>query len=359
MIGIEAIVITALLTTVLHAPLIRFAGRLGLVDHPVGRKDHAAPIPVVGGIAMWFGLAGGLLIAGPIAAASLGLLGAGALLVLLGALDDRLDLSWRFRILAQVMAAAVLASLGGVELQRLGFADPPWSLTLGWLSLPITVFAVVGLINAVNMVDGVDGLAGTLVFSSLIMMALIGADRLPQLAIQLMVASAAVLVFLSFNLRLPGRARALTFMGNSGSALLGLLLAWAAIRLTHDEGSQITPALAPWLVALPILDCLALIARRLSERRSPFAADRRHFHHLLIDRGCSVSLVVAIGLVIHVGLALLGLGLHAAGVPDIGLIATFVLLIGVHYWVSGALRGKSGATQLVTIASIVPRDHRM
>jgi len=172
----------------------------------------------------------------------------------------------------------------------------------------------------------------------------------------LAISAVAISVFLAFNARLPGRARALTFMGNSGSAFLGLLLAWAAIRLTHDSVPAVTPALAPWLVALPIMDCLTLIFRRIREGRSPFAADRCHFHHLLLDRHWRVPSVVIVAALVHLGLGLLGLGLHSLGVPDLGLIAAFVAVTVVHYFVSNWLTVERDPAQVLSVASVISRD---
>lgn len=349
--------VTALVSVVMLVLLIRSAGHLDLVDHPRGRKDHVAPVPVVGGIAMLIGVSAGLAFAGSLSVEVVGLLGCGGLMVFVGALDDRFDLSWRWRILGQIGAAAVLATVAGVALENLGQLDSTTAISLGWAAVPVTVFAIVGLINAVNMIDGVDGLAGSLVLVSLVLMAIIYPGGSPDLARVLAIAVVAVAAFLAFNWRMPGRAHARTFMGNSGSAFLGLLLAWSAIRLTHDSDPAVTPALAPWLVALPIMDCLALIVRRLGEGRSPFDADRCHFHHVLLDRGWRVPSVVLVATGVHLTLALIGLTLHAAGVPDLGLIGAFIAVTIAHYFVSGLLRIERGADdRMLAVASIVPRD---
>lgn len=310
--------------------LLPRAGRYGLVDHPGGRKDHGAPIPVIGGIGMWLGLLAAACVSGWTSPLWTPVL-AGAALVALGVADDRCDLDWRVRILTQVFAAAFLVLVGGVELSRLGAGSAALPLELGWAALPFTVFAIVGLINAQNMIDGVDGLAGSLALVSLLaMLALAVHGDADHLVTPLATCAGVVAVFLAFNLRLPGRSRALTFMGNSGSALLGLLLAWAAIRLTERGASTITPALGPWLVALPILDCLGQIALRLVDGRSPFSADRGHFHHLLLDRGWSVGALVLTAVSAQLGLATIGLLLHKAGLPDAALIGVFLGLLAAH-----------------------------
>jgi UDP-GlcNAc:undecaprenyl-phosphate GlcNAc-1-phosphate transferase len=103
--------------------------------------------------------------------------------------------------------------------------------------------------------------------------------------------SGCVLGFLLFNLRTPWNPRATVFLGG-GSEILGLWVAWASFRLTQTPGHPVTPVLAPFLIAPPVIDCLVLIVRRVRAGRSPFAADREHLHHRLLDAGMSVTGVV-------------------------------------------------------------------
>ncbi len=349
--------IAAVASALAIALLIWLAPHLGLLDHPMGRKDHSRPIPVVGGLGIFVGICIGAWTAGVHTPAVLGLMAAGALMVIVGTLDDRIDLHWRVRILAQISAAAILAGFADVSLQRLGYGGEWFSLELGWLAWPITLFAVVGVINAVNMVDGVDGLAGSLILTSLSVMAVLYRGPADDFELVLAICVAALLSFLMFNLSLGSRPRALTFMGNSGSALLGLLLAWAAIRLTNESQPVITPALAPWLVAWPLMDCLALIVRRMRAGRSPFSADRAHAHHILLDRGWSAGAVVGFAVMVHLCLAICGLALHAAGFPDIGLIVLFVLLIAAHYGTVGTLVARRARMNAAS-ANVVDGDQR-
>lgn len=312
--------------------LLQYAERLQLVDHPVGRKDHEHPTPVIGGLAVFFAVACGwvMLDGADMARPALGFCLAGTVLVVVGALDDVRDLSWKMRMVAQGASALILCLFGSVLLS-LSLPDASLPMALGVLAVPFTLFSVVGLINAVNMIDGVDGLSGSIVAATLVVMALLAEwSGDADLGSHLLVAAAAVVAFLTFNLRVPGRRKALTFLGNSGSALLGLMLAWAAIELTQGPEARVTPAVAPWLVALPILDCLTLIGRRLAGGRSPFSADRMHFHHLLLDRGFSVSQVVVAGLMLHLVIAAAGLGLWAWGASDLALILGFLGLLAVY-----------------------------
>ena len=106
-----------------------------------------------------------------------------------------------------------------------------------------------------------------------------------QLAERLSVLCGALAGFLIWNVRLPWRPRAKVFLGNAGSALLGLVIAWTALRLTQNPGHPVNPVLALWLLPIPVMDCLVLIVRRLQEGRSPFSAGRDHIHHFMQDAG--------------------------------------------------------------------------
>src|SRR5690606_36164436 len=125
-----------------------------------------------GGLAMLLGvLLAATITAQPMDASVLGFLGAASLLVIVGLLDDKFDIDWRLRILAQIIAALIMIHFGGVRVHYLGHILGLESLVLGPLAVPFTVFATVGIINALNMVDGMDGLAGLLVISALVMLA--------------------------------------------------------------------------------------------------------------------------------------------------------------------------------------------
>lgn len=285
--AIQGMLLAGALTWLLVWLLKPAAYRLDLLDHPRGRKGHTAATPVTGGLAMTLGTVAGGLVAVRSASPELTYLILGmALLLAVGLLDDLRDLRWWWRILAQVVAALGLYYGGGVRVEQLGgvFGFP--ELTLGPLSLPLTVIATVGLINAINLIDGVDGLAGSLVLSALLMLsaAAVYAGNL-MLAGEVLVLAGAVVGFLAWNLRVPGRARAAAFMGNSGSALLGLAIAWVCFRLTQNPGHPVSPVLALWLLPVPVMDCLVLIVRRLREGRSPFSAGCDHIHHCMRDAG--------------------------------------------------------------------------
>ncbi|MBD8872129.1 MraY family glycosyltransferase, partial [Rhodanobacter sp. DHB23] len=139
--------------------LRRYAEPLGLLDHPGHRKLHAGAVPLVGGLAIFAGVLAGALVAHQLHFFTKVLLATSAILVLVGALDDRHDLSVRARLVAQTTAILIMIGATGVYIHSLGRLFNH-DLALGWLGIPLTVVAVIGLVNAFNMMDGIDGLAG-------------------------------------------------------------------------------------------------------------------------------------------------------------------------------------------------------
>jgi UDP-GlcNAc:undecaprenyl-phosphate GlcNAc-1-phosphate transferase len=257
----------------------------------------------------------------------------GALLLLLvGIIDDRRDLPWKPRVLAQCAAALVMVYVGDVRILHIGPLFGHESLEVGWLSVPFTVFVTVGIINAINMADGSDGLAGTLVLVALAMLAAVcvvaGNDVVFRRILPLI---GAVTGFLALNMRHPWQPRARAFLGNSGSAVLGFFIAWLTVRVSHFPGHPVSSILLPWLVALPLIDCLVLMTRRVREGRSPFSADRNHMHHLMLDAGFTPTQAALLLGTVSLAFGAMAATALRAQVPPMLLVVAFVVLIGVHY----------------------------
>ena len=302
-----------------------------LVDKPGGRKTHHGEIPVVGGIAMFlgcvFGL--GLLPVNPFISAPL--LSAAALVVLVGMLDDRFELSPYARLTAHLAAALlVLSTTPGLTITTLGSpfgSSPVVFSTTG--AAAFTCVAIVGAINAFNMLDGMDGLAGTMAFIALASLAALGAvigDA--STASVALVSAGAVAAFLFFNIPARFNRRFRCFMGDSGSTFLGFLLACMFINGSQGEGPTISPTTALWVVAIPLYELLWTTLRRVLRGKSPFHPDRAHFHHKLLDAGFGVR--GAFFVLICVGLLYAGAGviIHSLEVHD-GLSFVLWLLTGL------------------------------
>lgn len=317
--------------------------RLELVDSPHGRKQHQGHIPLIGGIAMFFGFLFALLTL-PISLVEYRSLIAGcALLVFIGVLDDFHELSARPRLVAQIVAALLMMTWGGVSLHDLGnllfFKD----IVLHNWSLPFTVIAAVGLINAVNMIDGVDGLAGGVVLIGLAFLLFLAISAGQFTAVYILsLVLAIVLAFLIFNFPFPGRKHALVFMGDAGSMFLGFVLVWFLIDLSQGAHRVASPATMLWLVAVPLFDIVGITIHRLRKRMPLFAPDREHLHHLLHNYGfknwqitftiCALALLCGL-----IGVSANHLGI-SEGVIFVGFLICFVLYMCVQKYLRAFVR---------------------
>ncbi|MDH5693343.1 MAG: undecaprenyl-phosphate alpha-N-acetylglucosaminyl 1-phosphate transferase, partial [Gammaproteobacteria bacterium] len=203
--------------------------------------------------------------------------------------------------------------------------------TLNAWAVPLTIFATVGVINAINMSDGVDGLAGGLTLISLVCLGIVAGLAGHQLFYLFAELIVVVLAFLIFNLRTPWRKKAKVFMGNGGSMFLGFVMAWSLINMSQGEHAVFSPVTALWLFAVPLMDTVCIMLRRVLKRRSPFSPDRQHFHHALLRVGYTVNQSVWIMLGLSAVLAGFGLIGHYGGVPESIMFFSFVVLFTVYF----------------------------
>lgn len=322
---------TAVLIKAFSAPAVR----IGLVDHPGGRKRHEGAVPLIGGPAILAGFAFGALILLDSLHVHRALFAALGLLAIVGILDDLHDLSPSRKFLAQVVAALFMTSWGGVSILQLGDLVGFGPVALRGWSIPFTVVCVLGIINAINMADGIDGLAGGLAMVGVIFLGVAGVLTGQETQARLLfVMAAAIGGFLIFNLRLPWQLRAKVFMGDSGSMILGLFLTWFSISLTQHGTEALPPVVAVWFLAVPILDMGLVTIRRLSKGLSPFRARRDHLHHVLLLAGHSPARTVHLMLLVAILLALVGFAAWRMNVPDSVLFWAFMALFAVYYGLS-------------------------
>lgn len=263
----------------------KLAGTLGLLDKPNGRKVHQTPIPVVGGLAIGTTLAIALAIH-PLLLAIIAkyyiVISVALLLMLVGILDDKLNLKAAHRLLIQLVCAYAIAA-SGIRLTSLYGILGVGSLNTT-VSYILTVFLITGVVNAFNLIDGIDGLAGFLALIGLSLFsyqAYILGDR--ALLIILITLIGSVLVFLFYNL---GQKK--IFLGDGGSLLLGIVLVAVGIQLielantnpTVEANTTISLTFGVFLI--PVLDSLRVYWSRMNDGFSPFRADKRHIHHLFL-----------------------------------------------------------------------------
>lgn len=293
-------------------PIRSYADRLGLLDRPGGRKTHAAPVPLGGGIGIWLGIVStmlaGTLVVGvvrqsPELAAYLPkqitthlegawskagelwkLLGAGTVLVVLGLWDDRRGLSPWYRLGVQFLVATYVVLI--LEYGLTAFIASPW------ITNALSVIWIVAVINSFNMLDNMDGLSGgvaTIVSIALavVMFSTPEDSSGPQwfIAALLMVVAGALTGFLWHNFP-PAKI----FMGDGGSYLVGFLISVAALMATYASYDSLSPhaVSAPLCaMAVPLYDLTTVLWIRFREGRSPFEGDQSHFSHRLVAMGMS------------------------------------------------------------------------
>lgn len=304
------------------------ARRLGLVDRPDARKRHRGSVPLVGGLCFFLGTVAGLLYLGYIDRFVASLLVPCALIVMTGAVDDLHNLSVRSRLIIQTCAAGMVIAASGVYLDHTGQIFGSHGLDLGVVGIPITIVAVIGLINAFNMLDGIDGLAASLAMVSIGAIMLFSNVGLPVLGVTLLlqVLFASLIPYLCVNMGWPDGRK--VFMGDAGSTLIGFLLAWSLVFLSHRGTERIDPVDALWCVALPVMDTLAVMLRRVRNGQSPFKPDRQHLHHLLQDTGCTPRVTLACIVVAGGVMALMGYALRNA--PEMISLLVFVTMLATY-----------------------------
>ncbi len=261
------------------------AKHIGLVDKPNFRKHHQGAIPLVGGITLYVGICFYFFIANnPIEKLSIYLACAG-LLVFVGCLDDRFDLSVKLRATIQALVACTMMFVAGLYLRSLGGILGPWDFNLSWFGYIVTLFAVVAAINAFNMIDGIDGLLGGVSSVTFIALAIVlYSDGQTQLAACCLAIIAAILPYILLNLGLFGQQYKV-FMGDAGSTLIGFTVIWILLQSTQGSGYPLYPVTALWFIAIPLMDMIAVMYRRLRKGKSIFSPDRLHIHHIIIRSG--------------------------------------------------------------------------
>jgi UDP-GlcNAc:undecaprenyl-phosphate/decaprenyl-phosphate GlcNAc-1-phosphate transferase len=304
--------ISAIVTFGLSVLIFKLSTKYRLYPKIRERDVHTRPTPRLGGVAMFFGIVVAFAAASQIPQLSLvfadpgqvlGLLGAALIIVLIGVADDIWDLDWMTKLAGQIIAAGLLA-WQGVQISTLPIGGQ--TIVSPYISLTITIFAVVLVMNAINFIDGLDGLvAGVALISNSVffvyaylLQAQAQTEYFNLASLTTAVLIGACIGFLPLNFH-PAKL----FMGDAGALLVGLLMAASAISVTGqvDPGTltqpdrfnayflpAFIPILLPFAILIvPLLDFGLAVIRRLRAGKSPFTADRMHLHHRLLDMGHS------------------------------------------------------------------------
>lgn len=326
----------------------RAAERLGLLDKPGYRKVHLVPIPLGGGLGIWMGVVSTVAL-GSIAVLLISqnesvaallpqalvdhldgmiaklveiwvLIGCGTVLVLLGLADDRKGIPWWFRLAVEFSVATFCVYFQGLQLTAF--------INLPWLTGVLSVLWIVALINSFNMLDNMDGLSsGVAAICTLILSInlLISPNQMNQpqifVAMMMLMLVGALLGFLFHNWP-PAKI----FMGDAGSYFIGFWIAVGTLLATYTgyQGGQPHAVVAPLVIlAIPLYDMASVIVIRISEGRSPFEGDKRHFSHRLVDLGMSKKQAV-----LTIYLATAACSISSLLLPRVDLSGAVIILLG-------------------------------
>lgn len=271
--------VSCFILSLLLTPVVKkIAFKIGATDQPNQRKVHTGAMARLGGISIYAAFLAGLVILQPENAYLPYILVASTIIIVTGVLDDITELSAKWKLLGQILAA-VIVIIGGVHID---FINLPFGgqLELGLLSIPITLLWIIGITNAINLIDGLDGLAAgvsSIVLATISVLAIIQGDIfIVAMGIALLGGTLGFLVH-NFN---PAKI----FMGDTGALFLGFMI--AVISLLGFKNVTVFSLIVPIIIlAVPISDTFFAIIRRIVHRQPLSLADKSHLHHCLLNLG--------------------------------------------------------------------------
>lgn len=337
----------AFIISFLATPIARkIAFRFDVVDIPKDdRRMHNKPIALLGGLAIVTGFAISLvfdLVTSSNIIATFkefkGLIAGIVIIVFMGILDDKKRLSPKAKLAFQLAAAITVVLISDTKISVLTnpFGKPEYLEFHPVVSYFLTITWIVGITNAINLIDGLDGLAAgvsSISSLSLFFISMLRDDLIsPQIAVYTALITAALsgatLGFLPFNFN-PAKI----FMGETGSAFLGFTLGVISIQGVMKSYAAISIAIPVLVLGLPLLDALFAIIRRIVTRKPVMQADRRHFHHRLMDMGLSQRQSVLIMYAVSGAL-----GLSAIVLADRGVLSAIILILAVLIFAAGGTK---------------------
>ncbi|NRA61549.1 MAG: UDP-N-acetylglucosamine--undecaprenyl-phosphate N-acetylglucosaminephosphotransferase [Psychrobium sp.] len=319
--------LVAFLTSFIFIKLCKpIAIKHGLVDTPNARKLHLGSVPLVGGVAVFVGVAISSVIYLPMTQSFLTYLFSAAFIVLVGVIDDYKDLPVKARIFAQITVGCLMVFVADLHIADMGDLIAIGNIELGVFGYLFTVFAVVGAINAYNMVDGIDGLVGMLSIIAFTTLAILLGMSNSQWFLLPMFFVSATLAYLMFNLQWPKNKLEKIFMGDAGSMLIGFTIVWLLVVAFKGDAQVLKPATALWIVAVPLMDMAAIMIRRVRKGQSPFKPDRDHLHHIFMRAGFSSKQTLFFISCIATALTTVGIILEKCNTPEWFTLSLFMLL---------------------------------
>ncbi|WP_411348154.1 MraY family glycosyltransferase [Paenibacillus sp. WLX2291] len=344
--------VLALVLALVLTPLVKkFAVKIGAVDVPNARKVHTRIMPRMGGLGIFLAFTIAFLFVLPFLPFDLpardanfmkAFFTAGAIIILIGVLDDRFELSAKVKLGGQLAAACIVVFGYGIRVDFLDipFQDNYFSLE-NWISIPLTILWIVGVTNAINLIDGLDGLAAgvsAIAIGSIFTMSLIMGNY--PVAVLCVLLLGAIVGFLYFNFH-PAKI----FMGDTGSLFLGFSLAMLSLLGFKQIAvvSFITPLI---IIGVPLSDTFFAIIRRWVHKKPIFAPDKGHLHHCLRELGLSHRQTVLLIYGIAAFFGVLAIIQSTAAVNDANWVTFAVICVMMFVMQIGAeLIGLVGQTK--------------
>ncbi|MFS0775289.1 MraY family glycosyltransferase [Neobacillus sp. 3P2-tot-E-2] len=272
--------IVCFVISILITPLIKkLAVSIGATDKPNQRKVHQSTMPRLGGLAIFISFILGMFILQPVNPASIAILIGGFIIVFTGICDDLFELSAKYKLLGQLVAAFSVVFLGDLQVI---FINLPFGghLEFGYLSIPITILWIVGITNAINLIDGLDGLAAGVSSIALVTisgMALIQGNMF-------VVAVGAIVLMGTLGFLYHNFHPASIFMGDTGALFLGFIISVLSL-LGYKNVTFISFIIPVIILGVPISDTFFAIMRRIINKQPLSAPDKSHLHHCLLRLG--------------------------------------------------------------------------
>jgi UDP-GlcNAc:undecaprenyl-phosphate GlcNAc-1-phosphate transferase len=320
----------ALLLTLIFIPIIKkIAVKVNLVDKPNYRKVHTTPVPLVGGISIAFSAVLVILLSGnrlPFLMEYLPIVTSGFVLLIVGVIDDKIDVSAKYKLAIQLLLSLIIA-FSGIRISSLYGLFGIDEIAV-WAQYILTIIVITGVVNAFNLMDGVDGLVGglsVLGFTMFLLASVYFNDYyLGKISVIFL---GAIVGFLRFNL-----SKKKIFMGDSGSLFLGFLLVTLGIKFMEEQGSSQNGYAYGFLLlvsffSIPVLDSLRVYLGRIKQGNSPFKADKSHLHHLLLTAGLTHKKVAVSVVAFSMILFFIGFGLISYQSTSI-----IILLMMIVFW---------------------------
>ena len=300
-------IVAAMAVFVVHPSLVKIAHMKSIVDNPDARKLNKVPVPVLGGVGVFFGIMFSLSVAGYYVEGmniQFELIIAMLIMLYTGVGDDILQLSPRLRFALQIFVVCLMMFLGGIYIDDFhglwGIGELPW-----YIAVTLTIFSCVGIINSINLIDGVDGLcSGYGVFASLAFAFCFLRMGDVSYAILAFAVAGAIFPFMLHNMF---GERYKMFLGDGGSLVLGFICSLYVMRVIQSGNevvSESTISLTLAVLAIPVFDTLRVMTARIVAKRSPFSPDKTHLHHMFIRLGYS-HVITALNVIFLNGLVVL------------------------------------------------------